>query len=102
MGGEVVRWAVGRTEGFGGLQCRLDDAGDARRHLVLEVEDIFERAVEAVGPEMRAGFSFDQLHADAHPPTALPDRAFENVADTQLATDALYVDRLAFVGEGRI
>jgi len=51
---------------------------------------------------VRAGFCFDQLRGDAHPPTALPDRAFEDVAHAQLATDSLYVDRLALVGEGAI
>ncbi len=28
VGGEIVGRAVGRTGGFGRLQCRLDDAGD--------------------------------------------------------------------------
>ena len=30
-----------------------DNAGDARRHLVLKLEDIFERTVETVCPQMR-------------------------------------------------
>jgi hypothetical protein len=34
---------------------RLDDTGDARCDVVLKLEDVFEQAVEAVGPEMRAG-----------------------------------------------
>src|SRR6516225_2436232 len=51
---------------------------------------------------MRASLRFDQLRADAHPPTALSDRAFQNVAHAQLATDLLYVDRLALVGEGAV
>jgi len=48
------------------------------------------------------------LRGDAHPPSALSDRAFEDVAYTQLAADPLYVDRLAFVdrvalvGEGAV
>jgi hypothetical protein len=32
----------------------LDNAGDARRHLVLKLEDIFERTVDTVCPQMRA------------------------------------------------
>ena len=36
-----------------GLQYRLDDAGDADRHLVLQLEDILQRTVKAVGPQMR-------------------------------------------------
>jgi hypothetical protein len=38
---EVCRRAPGRTCGFRLLQGGLDDAGDARCNLVLEVEDIF-------------------------------------------------------------
>jgi N-methylhydantoinase B len=34
----------------------------------LQFEDVFEQAVEAVGPEMRAGFRFDQSGAIASPP----------------------------------
>src|SRR6516162_10604546 len=53
--GQIARRPLGRTADFGRLQCRLDDAGDGRRHLVLKLEDVFERAVEAIGPEMRVG-----------------------------------------------
>ena len=41
-------------------------AGD----LVLQFEDVVERAVEAVGPEVRAGGGVDQLAGDAHPAAA--------------------------------
>jgi hypothetical protein len=30
-----------RSSGFAGVQCRLDDAGNARRHLIREIENIF-------------------------------------------------------------
>src|SRR5262249_45359553 len=68
----------------------------------LEVEDIFERAVEAVGPEMRTGCRVDQLPSDAHPLASLAHRAFEHVADAELTPDLLHIDRLALVGKGRI
>src|SRR5262249_41478018 len=48
IGSEVGRWTVGRTCDFGCLHRGLDDAGDARRDLVLKVKDVFQRAVEAV------------------------------------------------------
>jgi hypothetical protein len=41
------------------LVRRLNDAGDARCHLVLKFEDIFERALEMVSPEMRTGERVD-------------------------------------------
>ena len=40
VGGQIAGRAAGRTGGVGHLQRRLDDAGDAQRYLVLEVEDI--------------------------------------------------------------
>ena len=48
-----MRSLVGRSaerRDLGGLQCRLDDPGDADRDLVLKFEHVFQRAVEAVGP----------------------------------------------------
>src|ERR1700731_3618988 len=67
VGGEIARRAAGRRGGFGGLQRWLDDPGNRSRDLVLEVEHIFERAVEMVGPEMCPGFGLYQLRADANP-----------------------------------
>ena len=54
VGGKVVCRPAGGTCDFGGLQCRLDHAGDTERHLVLKLKHVFERSVEAVGPQMRA------------------------------------------------
>jgi hypothetical protein len=42
---------------FGGLQGRLDDTGDADRHLVLNIENVLKRPVEAISPEMRSSES---------------------------------------------
>ena len=57
------------------------------RDLVLEVEHIFERTVEAVGPKMRSVRRIDQLGGDAHAAAALAHRAFEDIADAQFAAD---------------
>ena len=67
IGGEVAGWTAPGAAGLGRLQGRLDDPGDAGRHLILQIEDVFHRAVETVGPEMRAGLRLDQLSGDAHP-----------------------------------
>ena len=61
VGGEVGRRPRGGAAHLGSLQCRLDHPGDADRDLVLKLEHVFQRAVEAVGPEMRAGLGIDQL-----------------------------------------
>jgi len=59
VGAEITCPTARRAGGLGRLQSRLDDPRYARRHLVLQIENIFARAVEAVGPEMRAGFRLD-------------------------------------------
>ena len=56
VGAEIAGPTARRAGGLGGLQRWLDDPGDARRHLVLQIEDNLERTVEVVGPEMGAGF----------------------------------------------
>jgi hypothetical protein len=43
-----------RAFDLGLLQPRRDRADDARRHLLLEIEDVLERAVEPIRPEMHA------------------------------------------------
>src|SRR5207245_10209930 len=54
--------------------------GDADRDLVLQVEHIFERTVEAVRPKMRSVRRVDQLGGDAHVTPRFAHRAFEDVA----------------------
>jgi hypothetical protein len=76
VGAEVGGRPRGGSAHLGGLQCWLDDAGDADRDLVLKVEDIFERAVEAVGPQMSAGGRVDQLPGDSHALPGFAHRAF--------------------------
>jgi hypothetical protein len=56
IGAGIARRAVGRPRLLGRLQRRLDDAGDADSDLLLQLEHVFERAVETVGPQMRPRF----------------------------------------------
>jgi hypothetical protein len=46
---QIVRRQIDRVTHLRGLQGRFDDAGDAERHLILKLEDVFKRAIEAVG-----------------------------------------------------
>src|SRR4051812_6380636 len=82
--------------------ARLDRAHDALGHPVLQVENVGDVAVEAVGPDVVAGGSVDQLANDPHPRSGLADAAFEHVAHAQLARDLAHVDRTALVGEAGI
>ena len=65
-----MRSVVGRAADrryLGGLQRRLDHPPDTESDLVLQIEHIFQRAVETIGPQMRAGLGVDQLPGDADP-----------------------------------
>ena len=41
--------------------------GQSCHHLILQLEQVGHVFLEAVGPEMRAGFGVDELRVDAHP-----------------------------------
>ena len=102
VSGEVRRRPRGGAAHLGRLQRRFDNAGDVDRNLVLKLEHVFQRPIEAVGPEMRTGLCNEQLPGDTHPAAAFAHAAFEDIAHAQFAADLLYVDRLALVGEARI
>jgi hypothetical protein len=104
---EVVRGQVRGRLAAGALdlglaQLGFDRTGDIGRDLILQLKNVVERAVEAVGPHVRAGRRVDQLPGDAHPLACFSYRAFEHVAYTQFARHLLHVDGLALVGEARI
>ena len=91
-----------RASRLGGDELGVQRAREARDDFVLHVEEIGERLVEPLGPEMIARFGVDELHVDAHAVSAALDAALEDIADVQLAADRLHVERLALVGERRI
>ena len=95
------RLALGALD-LGPFELRRDRADDAFRDLVLQFEDVVERAFEALRPEMRAGRGVDQLPGDAHPVAGLAHAAFQHVAHAKLAADLLHVHGPALVGEARI
>jgi hypothetical protein len=68
-------------------QLRLDRADDTARRLVLHLEDVVERAIEAVCPDVGACRRVDQLTGDAHAITGFAHRAFEDIAHAQFAPD---------------
>ena len=84
------------------LQARLDDADDALGDLILKLENVVQGAVEAVGPEMRARFRFDQLRGDAEPIARFAHAALQHVTHAEFTPDLPNIDRSALVGEARI
>jgi hypothetical protein len=63
--------------------------GEARNDLVLRVEEIAQRLVEPLGPQMIAGFGVDELDIDQHAVSAALDAALKDIADVQLSADLL-------------
>jgi hypothetical protein len=51
---------------------------------------------------MCAGFRFDQLRSDPHPPTCFAHRAFQHVAHAEFAPDLFHINYLALVSDARI
>ena len=74
----------------------------SRDDFVLHVEEIGQRLVEPLGPEMIARFGVNKLHVDAHAVSAALNATLQRVADIQLAPNRLHVERPAFVGKRRI
>ena len=93
---------IGRV--LGAARFDLDELGlkligEARDNLVLHVEQVGDRLVEALRPQVRAALGVDELDVDAHALAAALNAAFERIAHVELAADLLRVDRLALVGE---
>ncbi|MNF84439.1 hypothetical protein D3C84_668000 [compost metagenome] len=81
---------------------RRDGTDDAFSDLILQLEDVVERAFEALRPEVRSGRRIDQLPGDAHPVTGPAHAAFQHVTHAELLADTLDVHGAAFVREAGI
>jgi hypothetical protein len=80
------------------LHFGRDDQGD----LVLDGENIVERPVVALGPEVRSGLRVDELRSDPDPVAAPPNAPFEQIAHAKLLADLAEVNRATLVGEAGI
>ena len=69
-----------RASRLGGDELGVQRARQARDDFVLHVEEIGERLVEPLGPEMIAGFGVDELHVDAHAVSGALNAALEDIA----------------------
>src|SRR5262245_33082155 len=65
VGAKVPNRLAFRTVDLSLLQTWRDSRDDSLCHLVLQFEDIFKSAVEAVRPEVCAGTCVDQLATDS-------------------------------------
>ena len=84
---DIGRPAIGKPRLFGWAERDLERVDDPVRDVVLDLEDIGQIAVVAVGPEMRAVGRVDELRRDPHAIAGAADRAFEHRAHAKLAAD---------------
>ena len=75
---------------------------DGVRDVVLQLEDVLELAVVALGPDMAVGAPVDQLRGDAHPVVHLAHAAFKQILHAQPRGHAVKVLGAALVGEGSV
>ena len=61
VGVETFGWLALRALDLGPLELRRDRADDGLGDLILQLENIVERAFEALGPQMRPSGRIDQL-----------------------------------------
>ena len=47
---QIARLAFGRAADFNSSQCGFDDSSNASCDLILEIENVFQRAVETIRP----------------------------------------------------
>ena len=99
---KVLRPLAARALDLGKSDRRLQRPCNPLGDLVLQVKDVLERAINAIGPDVRAAGRIDQLHGDAQAVSRLLHAAFQHVAHAELATDLLHVDCLSLVDEGRV
>jgi hypothetical protein len=88
--------------GFGIGQRPAQSASQSRHDLILQLEQVGHVLLEAVGPQMRAGFGVDKLRIDAHAVLVPLNRTFEDITNAKLRSDLFGVEVLAFESEGRI
>ena len=70
---------------------KLEGVDDYPRQSLLHRENIVDRAVVVVGPQVSVCACVDELSADSQPAARPPHAALEDVADTQFAGDGLHV-----------
>src|SRR5206468_6760918 len=104
---KVVRFGVRRAALlerplFFRQELELERTYDGFRNLILDRENVGQIAIVALGPQMIAGRTVDQLRSDAHATAGLAHTALKNMADPELPPDVAHVHRLALEREGGI
>ena len=84
------------------VDLRRDGADDSGGVLVLYVEDIIQRPVEPLRPQVTSGLRIDQLCRYADSISRLPGAAVQHIPHGEVFRDRVDVYSLSLVDEGRI
>ena len=87
---------------LGTFQLWRNLTNDTFGYLVLETKDIFQISLGATRPKLSPSAGIDQLTSDPYLVLRFAYAAFEHVADPELATNLLNIDRFAFVSKAGI
>src|SRR5260221_12975703 len=98
---KAVCWLALRPLDLGGSQLRLNGTYHIRGYSVLQIENVCERAIEAIRPDMAAGCGLDELAGDANAAAAPAHASFWDVAHAELRRHLLHICDVALVGSGR-
>ena len=93
-------WMVDHASRIRRHHCRPKCGRDASGNFVLEAEAVAGATVETICPQICGCLGVAQLRGNANPIACPFDAAFEDVADSQLATDGSRIRRLLAVGRG--
>ena len=85
-----------------GRERQRQRADDAARDLVLNGENVVERPIEPLRPQVAPAGGVDQLRRHPDPLAGLANAAFKHVADAKLARDIGDRHGAAFEDEGRV
>ena len=78
-----------------GQESDAEVLDDGRRDFILNLEDVLQRPIELLRPEVVPLFHIDELRGDSQPVARLADAAFEHRADVQAPPDLPHVEGLA-------
>src|SRR5262245_36110546 len=104
---EVIGPQRGRTQAHSPVttDC-LHSATDRRRNragdLILHGEDVPHVSIIPLRPKVVASTGLDELDSDPNPVVDPSHAAFDDIGDTELASDVLYLDRLVLEDKGRV
>src|SRR4029079_14702762 len=76
---------------LGRRESELQRVYDLARETLLDFEDVLQRAVELIGPELRVGPGVHELRRDPEAGTSAPDAAGQHVTRAELARDGTQV-----------